>query len=218
MSSAKNQIILISNKYFSNTSLLNLFMAIVYCKPGIVALHQLTNFLAIASKHCCKRLCRGKSSDILNFSRLKIRRFSSDTCPMQVYASLLEVMFQLTEQNKSVPEFSEHIPILAEITIGLMTFLRNCFKQSVNWLFRRSDCGSETGSICYCYCYIVSATIVLLHLCIKFWVEDQKCIGKLTQGYFDSQKGIDILITAHSLNFRFKNDRSDLQNGCLISS
>lgn len=152
-------------------------MAIVYCKPDIIALHQLTKFLAIASKQCCNQLCRAKSNDILNFPRMKIRRFSSDTCPLQVFASLLEVLFQPYEQFIFTPEFCEHISILTQITIGLMAFLRNCFKRSVDWLFRRTDCGSDADSICYCYCYIVSATIVLLHLCIKFWMEDQRCIG-----------------------------------------
>lgn len=208
---------MISIEYCSNTSLLNLFMAIVYCKPGIVALHQLTEFLEMASKECCNQLCRRKSNDILNIATLSIRRFSSETCPLQVYASLLEVIFQPNEQLKSTPEFFANISTLTQITIGLMTFLRNCFKRTVGWLFRRTDCRSETDSMCYCYCYLVSATIVLLHLCIKFWIEDQKCIGKWV---FSCPFDIEILLIHFGLanNLRCENYGSDIQNGCIIPS
>lgn len=197
-------------KYFSDTSLLNLFMAIVYCKPDIVALHQLTKFLGTASKKCCNELCRRKSNGIMNFPRSCIRRYSSDSCPLQVYASLLEVIFQPNESFKTTPDF---IFTLTQITIGLMTFLRNCFKCSVNWLFRRSDCDSEQQQqICYCYCYIVSATIVLLHLCIKYWIEDQKCIGKFVESTLFSIDKIEFFFKI----CRYKNHGSSIQNGCNI--
>lgn len=153
-------------------------MAIVYCKPDIVALQQLTKFLDIASNECCNQLCRGKSNEISKFSRLNIIRFSSDTCPLQVYASLLEVIFQPNEPLHSLQDIVDNISMLTQITIGLMTVLRNCFKSSVDWLFRHHNSGSH--SICYCYRYLVSATIALLHLCIKYWIDDQKCIGIAT--------------------------------------
>lgn len=191
-------------------------MAIVYCKPGIAALHQLTEFLGMASKSCCNQLCRSKSNDILNFPTLGIQRFSSETCPLQVYAKLLEMIFQPYERLESTPEFFAKISMLAQITIGLMTFLRNCFKCTADWLFRRTECRSETDSLCYCYSYIVSATIVLLHLCIKFWNEDKKCIGELV---FSSRLSMfsfnGLYLTCH-FSVRCENHGSDIQNGCII--
>lgn len=163
----------------SNTSLLNIFMAIIYCKPDLIALHQLTDYLGGASKVYCNELCRGKQSGISNYTHLSIRRYSSESCPLQVYAVLLEVAFQPNLQSKTHTELTACISLLTKITVGLMRFMRNCFKCSATWLFQLNDAATEMSSStsCYCHCYMVRATIVLLHLCVKHWIRDRKCIG-----------------------------------------
>lgn len=113
------------------------------------------------------------------YPRYNIKRYSPDTCPLQVYASLLEVTFQQYESLHLNTEFLTNINTLAHISIGAMTFLRNCFKRSVDWLFRKSEDGNDNVYICHCYCHIVSCIIVLLHLCIKYWIQEPQSLGKI---------------------------------------
>lgn len=92
----------------------------------------------------------------------------------RLHAVLLIICSESTSLSKCLLDTVVDMKTI-QIPIIEMAFLRNCLKCSVDWLFRRADGGFDT--ICYCYCYLVSATIVLLHLCIKFWMEDQRCIG-----------------------------------------
>lgn len=159
---------------------MKLFKAIVFCQPDIFSLEKLTDFLEAVSKQSqnvlLNELCHNLSNNIVNYPVYNIKIYSLDTCPLQVYASHLEVAF---EQVENMSFDSVKLTMLTEITIKLMTILRNCFKRPVTWLFRNIDNGNENGPICHCYCHIVSCTIVLLYLCIKHWIANPQIFGNI---------------------------------------
>lgn len=164
-----------------NTVILNLFKAIVFCQPGIQTLRKLSDFLEIASKQASNSfvniLCHNRSDNIITYHMHSIRRYSPDTCPLQVYAGLLQAAFPQYEKLSNDEQSIVKLTILMEITIKLMIFLRNCFKRPVPWLFRRIENGSDNGKICHCYCYVVSCIIVLLHLSFRHWIDNLQHFG-----------------------------------------
>lgn len=164
-----------------NTVILNLFKAIVFCQPDIFSLEKLTEFLETVSKQSANDLintiCHNRNNKVHTYAVYNIRRYSPDTCPLQVYADLLETAFPQYEKLPDDKSSAIKLKTLTETTIKLMTFLRNCFKRPVPWLFRQIENGSENGPICHCYCHIVSCIIVLLHLCIKYWIDNPHNFG-----------------------------------------
>lgn len=164
-----------------------LFKSIVYCEPELQSLCHLSEFLVIISSgdrmECCNNLCCHETGNVTNYHRYGISRFSYDTCPLQMYACLLQIAIQPTTGRVSASEQRS----LIVVSKRLMLFLRQCFERPVEWLFRKSTpsgAGNIGGTaehlrISLCYCYMVTCTIVLLHMCIKEWIEDHSRIGKV---------------------------------------
>lgn len=164
----------------------NLFKSIVYCEPNVQSLCHLSEFLVIISSgnrmECCNNLCCHETNNVTSYNRYGINRFSYDTCPLQIFACLLQIAIQPTTGKISASEQQT----LIVVSKRLMLFLRQCFERPVEWLFRK---GTQSGAtsiggttehlrISLCYCYMVTCTIVLLHMCIKEWIEDHSRIGK----------------------------------------
>lgn len=162
---------------------MNLFKAIVFCQPDIFALGKLTDFLETVSKsrtnNFVNTICYNLNNKVYTYPAYNIRRYSADTCPLQVYSCLLEAAFPQYEKLADDKVSSVKLKTLVEITIKLMTFLRNCYKRPVPWLFRQTEDDNENGPICHCYCHIVSCIIVLLHLCIKYWIDKPHSFGMI---------------------------------------
>lgn len=153
----------------------------MFCEPDLESLQHLSEFLVLISRdstiECCNNLCQHETDNVVSNNRYKINRFSLETCPLQIFACLLQIAFHPYKSNQSEANQINTRNLLTTITIRLMTFLRNCFKRPVDWLFRQNDSTSDVR-ISYCYCYMLACTIVLLHMCIKEWVEDHSRIGK----------------------------------------
>lgn len=162
----------------------NLFRSIVFCEPDLKTLHHLSEFLVLISRdrtiECCNNLCQNETDNVFGYPRYNINRFSSETCPLQIFACLLQIAFNAYTSNQPEANQINTRNLLTTITIRLMTFLRNCVQRPVDWLFRHNvpDSVSNNVRVSYCYCYMVACTIVLLHMCIKEWVEDHSRIGK----------------------------------------
>lgn len=164
----------------NDLALIKLFGAVSFCQPDIFPLAQLTKFLEKISqkstKLLCNRICYGGYNSLSLYSFYKIRRYSMDTCPLQIYASVLLTIFDSNSNNESIDNknFIGDLKSLTTITISLMIFLRQCFEHSMGWLFKKND----NDGCCQCYSSIASTIIVLLHLCIKYWIQDDRSIGK----------------------------------------
>lgn len=161
----------------TDASLHSLFKSINFCQPDLESLNILSKFLETISNSSdfCNKLCSNQSNNITYYPRFNIKKFSFDTCPLQIYASLLEIAFEPYEQKMACSK--EMLVVLTDIIVRMVTFLRNCFKRPVDWLFRRVE-RENAQDICHCWCRVVACTIILLHLFIKNWIEDQKCVGK----------------------------------------
>lgn len=162
----------------NNLALIKLFGAISFCQPDIFTLQQLTKFLEKISqnqyKSLCTRICYGGYNPLSLHSFYKIRRYSMDTCPLQIYASILLTIFDSNIESINNKDFIDDLKSLTSITISLMIFLRQCFEHSMGWLFKTND----NDGCCQCYSSIASTIIVLLHSCIKYWIQDDRSIGK----------------------------------------
>lgn len=185
------------------TILVNIFKAIVFCEPNLITLYHLSEFLEVISKKWtleqCNKICFNENNNVLRFQGYNINRFSIETCPLQIYCSLLQVAFEPYTHCSSFAEMTTHLSSLTQITIRMMVFLRNCIKLRVNWLFRK-NISSDDPQIPHCYCYIVSCITVLLHFCIKSWKNDQKLIGKLIKSYFFVDENVLFQITKKKNN------------------
>lgn len=183
----------------------DLFKSIAYSEPDFQTLGHLSEFLeAISSNErieCCNNLCLPETNNIVNYNRFRINRYSYGTCPLQIYACIVQVVL-----NPSIsPINTTQLELLTKITKRMMLFLRQCFKRPVDWLFRRNNSSNDGDSIAsagtsavagtsaatvataatapsrvsLCYCYMVTSTIALLHMCINEWVYDHSRIGNI---------------------------------------
>lgn len=115
----------------SDSLLLNLFQAIVFCEPDLPSLNHLSEFLSLISENqsskICSRFCTNESNNVMSIQRYKIHRFSIETCPLQVFSCLLQIAFKPYGNNRSLTEQTNEAAMVANITIRMMKFLRNCF-------------------------------------------------------------------------------------------
>lgn len=123
----------------SDSLLLNLFQAIVYCEPVLNSLNHLSEFLSIISgnqaSNICNRFCLNEANNVMSIQRYKIHRFSIDTCPLQVLSCLLQIAFQPYGTGKTPAEQSDDVATVANITIQMLQFLRNCFTRRTYYCF-----------------------------------------------------------------------------------
>lgn len=168
----------ISLHFRSDEALVKLFGAIAFCQPDISTLLHLSKFLESISsekgRSLCDQLCNGGDNSISLYSMHKIRRYSTRTCPLQIYSSVLVTIFD-THSNSmmSDSDVATDLDSLTAITISLMVFLRQSIERPAKWLRER-----ESDGCCQCYSSIVTAVIVLVHMCIKIWIHDDQLISK----------------------------------------
>lgn len=115
----------------SDMLLLHFFQAIVYCEPVLSSLNHLSEFLNIISENqasnICNRFCMNEANNVMSTQRYKIHRFSIDTCPLQVLSCLLQIAFQPYGSEKTPTEHTDEVATVANITVRMLQFLRNCF-------------------------------------------------------------------------------------------
>lgn len=118
--------------------LLNLFQAIVFCEPDLCSLNHLSEFLELISENTsssiCHRFCVNETNNnvyvtMASMQRLKIRRFTIETCPLQVFSFLLQISFTSNGCDRSTSDQSNEVNTIINITIRMMKFLRNCFNR-----------------------------------------------------------------------------------------
>lgn len=115
----------------SDLLLLNLFRSIVYAEPLLNSLNHLSEFLCIISNNqasnICNRFCTNEVHNVFSIQRYKIHRFSIDTCPLQILSCLLQTAFEPYGSGKTANEKTIEISTVANITMQMLKFLRNCF-------------------------------------------------------------------------------------------
>lgn len=200
----------------SNHTLFKLFRAIVFCRPDIQLLEPLSQYVeTIPSQdpfNGPNRLCSDlKCTNFVNYTNQNIRHYSSDVCPLQIYAVLLEIGVHQYDTESLVCS-DALITAIAQIAIRSMNFLRDCLKQPTRWLMAHGADGTANGSNCHCYSLMVTSTIAQLYVVIKRWFDNMNCLGRFNVEQVQVND-FNLITLLFLNNFRCQNGANNFQNG-----
>lgn len=154
--------------YFRIRQLINFFKSIVLCRPNGRTLHILSQFLLEMSNNeqkvqIIKDLSNEEYQSIHANEKYKIVQFTNDTCPLQIYAALIEgEFFTYSQLTKSV------FQLINNVLDNLLKFLRNCLKFKVHWIQSQANIHIITyGKLC-------ASIIILSHMCIEGWLRNNE--------------------------------------------
>lgn len=166
---------------FSDQPIEGVLRALIFSRPNSRALSYISNCLRSLSQHYSASqfldtICHRSSEFVSIKESIQRVQYSAKSCPLQMYAVLLQ-----TEFTQFRPLSAAHLSVLTTVTQDTLLLLDHCFQKPVTWIFRRKATkdNSAKKDPCLCYAELVCACIVLVHLSLRQWVHDPKCIGKI---------------------------------------
>lgn len=154
-----------------------LFHSVTFCHPNSRILEILSTYLLRQSRLvdridflnllCCK------SNYCVSIKKMYNKiQYTAETCTMQMFAALIQ-----TEYGQYVAIEDPHeLHLLCQTTTNILLFLRNCWLTPVHWVLKQQK-QQNTEFICDCYVNLVCASVVLLHLCLKQWIDFPMSLG-----------------------------------------
>lgn len=167
-----------ANFDFRTIHLLSLLRVIVFSRPQHLAcVYELSKFLYIASSNDTQMriidlLCKNSPAKCIRVDdKMNIIQFDEDSCILQIYGSVLEVV------NSQIKLLNErNLKLLFKLTANTINFLANSLTNYVQWV--REFKQNASNLTCDCYIRIANAFVVLFHLITKHWTFKSHKTGK----------------------------------------
>lgn len=130
-------------------------------------------------------LCQHSGEFALVFDAPRRVQFGAASCPMQMLAVLMQI--EWPRCNSVADGADDEVRLLADMTMDALRLAKNGVDRPVGWMVRMPATKTngdapvvqdDADDLCVCYAQLVCACVVLMHTCVKLWIERPKQFGE----------------------------------------